>query len=421
MAENTRGLHTGALGSAHIPTAERLEDYDSKVFHVLPGGGDKGTLFALSTQKFGKLQVDASEFSWWDKEPITAAGTITTAATPISGATLQLASVTEADKFPIGSKVYNQTRHEYARVTNNDGTAILAITKPMVSGGTDTQWEIADKVINLGITPIEGGGPVSMVSSSPTERRNFVEYLERTVRITDREMLERTQKTGLEYEQLKQQVMIDLMGDIELTMVIGAKGRVFGATSDQYQYSTDGIVAQIPAARKFTSSNTPLYGGTGTSIAATTYKNLISKAEDIFQYSSREQYWFTHPAAMTSLIRMVATDSQLQLEVLPSPEIFGAKGKDAFGFNLRRLVMGAYSAVLVPMPYWKEKGLLNNMVVGVDPQYVKLAHLGPGVLRYETDILQDGSTKKVDRWSTYMGVKLMNPKAHTLFNVPTVA
>jgi len=104
-------------------------------------------------------------------------------------------------------------------------------------------------------------------------------------------------------------------------------------------------------------------------------------------------------------------------------EIFGKKkGGAAFGFNLRRLVFSAgYTAVMVPMPLWQEHGVLANQALVVDPKFVRIAHLGKGVLNFETDVVKDGSTKKVDRWSTYFGVELKNYNAHALLHIPDVA
>lgn len=420
MAENVRGLHVDALGTANIPTAEQLEDYDKDVLTLLPSEADKASLFALSVHKFGKRPVGSSKFEWRDEPMPSITGTITSAATTAGGTSLQLASAAEAGKFPMGSKVYSETHNEHAVVTLNDGTDTLTISKDY-DGGGDTQWEIGESVYNIGVAPLEGGGPVAMVAQSSDLRTNYIEYLERTVRLTNRERMEKNQKTGDEYLNRKKINLLRILQDIEMALTFGVASRVFDNATDSYRYTTAGFIAQIPVARRYTNTATPDYGGSGTHVTTTTYKNLIDHIESLYQYGSREKVWFCEPGASSQLSKMAATDAHLQLEIMSPSEIFGKKkGGQAFGFNLRRLVFGGNTAILVPMPLWQEHGLLANKALVIDPKFVRVAHLGTGVLNFELDVVQDGSTKKVDRWGTYFGLELKNLNAHALTHIPDV-
>jgi hypothetical protein len=415
MAEGTRSL--GLLGSAQIPTAERLEDFDPKVLPILAANGEKGRMFAIFLHKFGKSPVDDDKYTWYDEPHPEATSTVTTTATAASGTSLRV-GVGHGKRFPRWAMVWNENKNEHAQVTLNDGTDILTIRKPAFAGEGNSQWDIGDRVVVVGLYPPDGSGPTKMWANNPVLRENFIAYLERTVEITERLKLNKNQKTGDEYQRLTMMAMLKLMQDIELALTVGLPGAApeFVSSADQYIYPMKGMLAHIPANRKFTSS----YGGTSPTgtLSATTFKEFATLFEEIFQYGNESKVMFTHPSAMTRIHRM-ALNVTLQLEPVSSEELVGKK--NVGGLNLKKLAIGGKSLVLVPMPLWKEHGILANHGIVVDPQFVRLVYKGPGGILARKNIVQDGSTAFVDKVCSYFGLKMTNGQAHAIVNVPAVA
>jgi len=406
-----RGL--GLTGYVDVPTDELLNDYDKDVLTILPGNVKDVSMLAVMMHRFGKERVKTSEYEWWDTDMEKADSVVTTANTSAGGTTLQV-GVGHGKRFPIWTEVWNVTKHEHAQVTLNDGTDILTIRKPFHSGGGDSQWDIGDKIVSLGQKMPEGAAPVLTFSTDATKRSNLIEYEETSFALTNRLKMEGMKKTGDEYLDQQKRKMIQHILRMEMSLIANAKGKTVSA-GGQNIWTTDGLIASIPAARRFTTS----FGGSGAALGATTLKDLTSKLEDVCQYGNPDKFAFTSPSAFTSIHRMMlSTGVTVNFELVGSEEVLG---KRIVNVNFRKLSLAGKSLTFVEMPVWKEMAVLADHMLVLDPQFIKMTHLGPGGILTEKDVVKDGATQQVDRFFSYFGLKMKNLNAHALMSIPTVA
>lgn len=388
---------SGLLATQNTNSNNLVNEWNEMVLVRNATGKGVALLYGL----MGRLDVEDAvnaEFNWFEREPAIQVIYINNGAGYASGATSIAVDNGAAGDVYAALKANMILRvertGEYINVASDPTAAAITVVRG-INGSTAAALNDDDILSIAGVAKEEGATPSRAVYNEPDVITNYIQTFNSTVNLTNLlkgSALREDSEGPLAERRL--QALEDISRDIEMSLLIGKKGKRTG--SNGAIYSTGGIHDAIVTAGL--SSTHILNGLAGTGVALSVF---LAWCQQFQQYGSTEAKVAFCGSGAYAAISNYATIGGNGFRITGDENIFGidiTTIRTPFGsINL------AQHPLLTQNPYHK------NSVFVVDLAHIKQKVFEPMFL--ETNIQLPGTDGLTEQFRAKLGLKLEFAKA----------